>query len=311
MVKKYKALVLSVLLGCCLAFPLAGCSTETYTPAEKTPVVAVPVIGKEGVLRVGVNANNHPFAGQGTAGIVGINVDIAAAIADELGLKLEVVDVGTDPESALESGAIDIAMGIDKTDSTVSFWTSDAYIQSAVALFASSTTTVIPTKDSAPKIAAQTSSMSAWEVNKQFGQDALVSSQDLKTAFSDLSSGLVGYVAADAVIGSFAVKGDFSEDVSIIALMQKPNGYAIGVLDANADLKQMISDTLVTLQGNGMLSLVETKWLGRPIDLSSISLAEGATALPVEEVVDAEEDEATENEEEGEAGSNAVQPNAV
>lgn len=316
MIKRFRTGLLFVIVGCLCACLLAGCSSETYEPQAKTPTISAPIISQDGVLRVGVNANSTPFAGASdTSGIVGINVDIAAAIADELGLKLEVVDVGTDPETALEEGRIDIAMGIDKSDNTLSIWSSEAYIQSAVALFAASPETAVPTQETAPKIAAQTSSMSAWEVNKQFGQDALVASQDLKTAFSDLENGIVNYVAADAVIGSFAANKDSGQAASIVALLQKPSGYGVGVLDSNADLKQIISDTLLKLEGNGLLGLIEIKWLGQPIDLSQLPLTEGAQAVAPTAEEGGEEGEGAEPNEDdpetetaanGEAGSNAV-----
>lgn len=275
--KRIGALVIGALLCCAMVLVFSGCSSETYQPKEKTPSVSTPVVGKEGVLRVGVDANSSPFAGTtSSSGIVGINVDIAAAIADELGLKLEIVDYGSDPAKALSSGNVDIVMGVDESNSTYNFWSSDAYIESAVALFSTDSSAKIPS-DSTSKIAAQTSSMSAWEVNKQFGEESLVSSESLKAAFADLDSGTVDYVAADAVIGSFAANQDGIE-VSLVGLLQKPSGYAIGVSDDNSDLKQAISDTLAKMSENGVIELIEKKWLGAHIDLSKVELSKTAKA---------------------------------
>ena len=68
------------------------------------------------VLRVGVNTQNQPLAGVSTSSqnIVGLDVDIAAYLADSFGLKLELVDVGTDAQAALDGGTVDIVMGVDK-----------------------------------------------------------------------------------------------------------------------------------------------------------------------------------------------------
>ena len=62
-----------------------------------------------------------------------VAADAAAAIADELGLKLEVVDVGSDPEGALSSKRADIVLGIDSSTTDSSYWRSSAYLQSGVA----------------------------------------------------------------------------------------------------------------------------------------------------------------------------------
>ena len=98
-------------------------SQQSYTPPEKSATVSSPTIGKSGTLRVGVNAGSPPLAGSPSSSskIVGIDVDVAAALADQLGLKLEIVDVGTDPEAALKEGKVDVAMGIG-SESDVSFW---------------------------------------------------------------------------------------------------------------------------------------------------------------------------------------------
>ena len=36
---------------------------------------------------------------------------MAAAIADEMGLDLQIIDVGSDPQSAIANGEVDIVMG--------------------------------------------------------------------------------------------------------------------------------------------------------------------------------------------------------
>lgn len=266
-----------ITLAAMVAF-LAGCSGQKpYQPPTATPSISTPVIGKDGVLRVGVNTANAPLAGKTTSSskIVGIDVDVAAALADNLGLKLEVVDVGSDAAKALSDGSVDVVMGIDKSNTTTAFWTSDAYLPTGVALFSTPTNTAIPTNASKPKIAAQVSSKSAWAVTNEFDQGDITTTQDLNGAFSALDSGQVQYVAADAVIGTYAAHNAGS-DATIIALMQKSGGYALGVSNANNDLKKAVGDALSTLQGDGTLATIETKWLGSALDLSQIPLTTGA-----------------------------------
>ena len=217
--KRMKALVCCA-AAACLAMVLAGCSSQqSYTPPEKSATVSSPAIGKSGTLRVGVNAGSPPLAGSPSSSskIVGIDVDVAAALADQLGLKLEIVDVGTDPEAALKEGKVDVAMGIG-SESDVSFWRSPAYLPKGVALFSTPANATVPTKASSPKIAAQVSSTSSWQVTNEFGQDALVSENDLKSAFAALADGSAQYVAADAVIGMYAAHSG-GYDAQIVALM--------------------------------------------------------------------------------------------
>lgn len=322
--KRMKALVCCA-AAACLAMVLAGCSSQqSYTPPEKSATVSSPTIGKSGTLRVGVNAGSPPLAGSPSSSskIVGIDVDVAAALADQLGLKLEIVDVGTDPEAALKEGKVDVAMGIG-SESEVSFWRSPAYLPKGVALFSTSANATVPTKASSPKIAAQVSSTSSWQVTNEFGQDALVSENDLKSAFAALADGSAQYVAADAVIGLYAAhSGDY--DAQIVALMQQPGGYCVGVLEANTELQTAVTSALAALTDGGIVSVIEKKWLGTDIDASSLPLTTGASSSKTDEpkangdgansgdggenAPAAEGDE--EGNVEGNAGRNAVQPTA-
>lgn len=281
--KRLKALAscgIAIACAAVLAAGMAGCSSQqSYAPPEAVPTVSTPAIGQEGVLRVGVNTDSAPLAGQpsGSAKIVGVDVDVAAALADALGLKLEVVDVGSDPETALTEGTVDVVMGVDTSDSDASFWTSQAYLPTAVALFSTPSNATVPTNALQPSVAAQVSSKSAWAVTNEFDQGSITTTQDLKSAFSALESGQVDYVAADAVIGTYAAHSA-GDEVQIVALMQQPSGYAVGVLDGNTELKQAVADALAVIEGNGTVAVIERKWLGTALDLSSTPLTAGATS---------------------------------
>ncbi|MEG2261878.1 MAG: transporter substrate-binding domain-containing protein [Raoultibacter sp.] len=272
--KRRIMLIFSCTLALCVVFALCACASQSYTPPTKTAKVDTPVIGEKKTLRVGVNAQNPPFAVQVSGKIVGLDVDIAAALADELGLTLKIVDVGSDPEGALANGDIDIVMSLDKADTTLTCWLSDPYIQTSVALFAPASTTAAPAVGSAPVIAAQASSMSAWEVNNQFGDASLVSSGDLKSVFSSVETGAAAYVAADAVIGSYVAHTN-SIDSHIVALMKQPSGYCIGITKANTALSTAVSEALKTITTNGMVAVIESKWLGSTLDLTKVPLMEG------------------------------------
>ena len=244
---------------------------------HRLPTAAGIVYAAQGVLRVGVNANNAPLAGQPSSStkIVGIDVDMAAALADQLGLKLEVVDVSTDAAGALTSGKVDVVMGVNKSDSP-SFWTSDTYLPTAVALFAQSSNSTVPANSASTKIAAQVSSNSAWAVTNEFDNSTITTTEDLKSAFSALESGKVQYVAADAVVGSY-VSNNAGMDVHMVALMQQASGYCVGVLDGNTQLKQAVSNALSAMNSNGVSSIIQKKWLGTTMDLSGIKLTAGAS----------------------------------
>ncbi len=272
------ALLMAAALTVAASLPLTGCSSGGgYTPELKSPTVSSPAIGQDGTLRVGVNTDQSPLAGRGNDKIIGIDVDIAAALADEMGLKLSIVDVGSDPVKALQEGTVDIVMGIDGTDSQTDYWTSDEYLPTAIALFAASSTAPVPTKATSPKIGAQSSSKSAWAVNNEFGAESMRSATNLGDAFNQLSNNTVNYVASDAVIGLYAAHRQ-GTDASIVALMSKSSGYCIAVKKTNTELQKAVNDALSTLLSNGTIEVIEKKWLGVALDLEDVPLTAGAQA---------------------------------
>lgn len=267
------ALLIAV-LGLCGCAQVSELSSslfgKPYAPEKLQPTVSTPTIGKEGVLRVGVDASNAPYSTQVSGKLAGIDVDMAAALAAQMGLSLELVDVGSDAEGALKAGTVDVVMSMDSSDSSSSYWLSDPYLQTCVALFSKGQASSVPSASSSVSIEAQAASMSAWEVSNQFGDEALKTVPDLKTAFSDLNDGKVDYVAADAVIGVYITHTTHS-DVQIAALMQKVSGRSIGVLSSNDELKKAVSDALDAINSGGIGSIIEAKWLGSALSLDQYS----------------------------------------
>ncbi len=146
----------------------------------------------------------------------------------------------------------------------------EQYVPTGIALFAlSSSKAGLPAEDANPLIAAQLSSTSAWAVSNTYGDTALKSVVSLSDAFSQLNGGSVKYVAADAIIGMYAayIAG---VDVEIVGMLAQPSGYCIAVSSANADLKTAVEDAVVKLTGNGVVGVIEAKWLGQAIDFTGI-----------------------------------------
>lgn len=253
-----------------MAFMLCGCNgSNNYQPPLKEATVAPPVIGEEGTLRVGVNTENPPLAGMGSGKIIGIDVDIAAALADQLGLKVSIVDVGGDAASFIADGKVDVVLGIDAANAESDYWVSPSYLPTGIALFALTPDAGIPTADSGATFAAQVSSKSAWAVSNEFGQNALTSTDSLSDAFAALQAGTVQYVAADAIIGLYAAHGQGME-VSVVAMLMKPSGYCMAVAADNADLQTAAGDVLTGLVNNGTIDVIERKWLGASVALDGL-----------------------------------------
>lgn len=277
--KRWKIGVLICVVVACACLALTGCEGQKYTPQSKEPTISAAALGQSGTLRVGVNSASAPLAGQtaSSSRIVGIDVDVAAYLADQLGCKVEIVDVGTEPEKALENKTVDVVLGIDASDTDVKYWKSESYLDTSVALFGTAAESAIPTTDSKPKIAAQASSKSSWRVTNLFGEDSLIVQSDLKSAFDALSSGSARYVAADAVIGTYVAFSSGAND-KIVALLQDPTGYCAAVSSSNTELQGAISSAMSKLKSGGMMTIIENKWLGVDLNLNSVTVVKAPTA---------------------------------
>lgn len=290
-----RAMAAALAASLCMTMALAGCTSgETYAPESKDAVVTTPTIGESGVLRVGVDTKNPPLAGTNTSEkIVGVDVDIAAALADSMGLKLSIVDVGSDPEGALADGKVDLVMGIDNSDADGDFWLSDAYLPTGIALFSTSETASVPVAGDGSTFAAQISSKSAWAVSNEFGDEGLSSTTTLVDSFTMLAAGEVDYVASDAVVGSYAA-GSEGIEVSVAAMLLAPSGYCVAVAQDNTELQQLVADLVDELTGNGVIDVIEKKWFGMSLDLNDVKQTAGVPLEPEEDAEGSGEEDADE-----------------
>lgn len=267
--KRASILVLSLVVALCFALSLAGCASNDYKPELKSQTVDDSALNTPGTLRVGVNASNPPYAAEASGSIVGIDVDTAAALADAMGLKLELVDVGTAADQAFTKDSVDIVMGV--TEQNAAYWLSDPYMTSAIALFSLTQNAQAPTASGSFKVAAQSSSMSAWEVTDHYGEGCLENTTDPNAAFDALSTGSVNYVAADSTIGEYVVHTSGIEAYPI-ALLQETTPLHVAVSTNNKALQQAVSQALTSLVNGGVIDVVQGYWLGGKVDISSLKV---------------------------------------
>ena len=265
-------ILVGLFLAACLALSLSGCTLvmSSEAPTLATAKVTTPEISENGVLKVGVNTSQSPLAGMGSTKIVGIDVDIAGALADELGLKVKIVDTGSTPSKSIANGEVDLAFGVDKADAPSGVKLTDPYIPTAVAYFKKQGTNPTSLESGTPKIGAQGSSKSAWTVTNAFGSSAISATTDLAGSFQSLSSGTVEYVAADAVIGMYAANKT-KVDVEIAGIASDASGYCVAIAEKNTTFYSTVSDALAKLVENGTIATIQKKWLGGTVDLTNVT----------------------------------------
>lgn len=270
MKQRLKAVV-AVVAALCMACALCACEEEAYQPTLKDSTVAPEALIEPGKLIVGVDASSYPFAGESGGRISGLNVDVAAALADELGLRLELVDTGMSGLAALGE-QVDILMGVDATDAPEgSCWISQPYLAAGIALFAGGEGASAPVAKDKPVIGAQSQSLSAWLVTDLYGADALSASDDLRAIFQDLKDGALEYAASDMAVGHYLCNG-LSMEAAMVGLLEESSNYCVAVPADNAALQQAVGEALATVEGTGILEVILTRWVGGSFDASGLSL---------------------------------------
>lgn len=252
-----------------LSVALAGCGSIAPSTAETTEKVAAvddSNLVTAGTLTVGLDYTYAPYAGESSGKVVGIDADVASALADEMGLEVAFVDISSDGgPNALANGKCDIFLSYDKTSSSKE--TADylgTYIYDAPSLFAigtSGSTPTIATDMTNKTIACQKDSVSAVAVANKYGTTVLDTQSSLVDAFGELESGSADYVAANGVVGKY-IALSYDDIVWAGSITSSPTEVGIGGDSTNTVLSSAVKTALSTISSNGVLTLVIDKWIG-------------------------------------------------
>ena len=264
-------LVLATVIACCFAF--AACNKET-TGIE------------DGVLNVATNCEFEPFEYlDGSGNPTGIDMDIAAALAKELGLTCKIKDMAFDSVvGSVASGAQDIAMaGLTVTnerkqsvDFTQTYFSSS---QVVIAKNGSAILDVVAASDSEEDINSAIASIEAALKGKKIGVQngttgyAYVSgdSDDYEgigatavgyasgaLAVQALMNGTVDYVIIDAVPASKLVAANEGIKASTVGLTGED--YAFAVKKGNTELWNKINKAMDKLIADGTIETIFSKY---------------------------------------------------
>jgi polar amino acid transport system substrate-binding protein len=275
--------VLAVLL-----LSAAGC-TGGIGAGTLTPKVSPPVIGKAGVLRAAVDLSYPPFAGSVKGQQVGLDIDVAAAIAEKLGLKLEVVDAQPAAAAALvTSGSVDIVLGALTVDAAVARQLAFAgtYASDSAATFASKDASIPADVLSTKRIAVQKDSLAYWLLLDTYGESPLVIVPSLDAAFKAVTSGTADVAAGDALIGAYMLRG--YPTLAFRGQIGSAYPLGVGVAISKPRLEAEVRSALDKLASEGVLETLRGKWFGELAPLkvtdtdasSETSPSSGATTTP-------------------------------
>lgn len=214
-------------------------------------------------LVMATNAEFPPYEYHEGDEIVGIDAEVAALIAEELGMTLEIEDMAFDSVlAAVQSGKADIAMaGITVTDErkmVVNF--SDTYTKA--------TQLVIVAEDSE---IASPDDLTGKTIGVQLGTTGDIYAGDVEDAtveryskgFEAVQALMQGKVDAVVIDGEPAkVFVEENEGIKLLDDAFTEEEYAIAVSKDNEELLEQINAALATLEENGKFDEVLAKYIG-------------------------------------------------
>lgn len=259
----------AMLLALVCALSLAACGSEP-APAETpdaqegdTPADAAVTTVEEEKLHMATNAAFPPYEMTTDAGgFEGIDVDVAAAIAEKLGLELVVDDMDFNSViTAVQQGSSDIAMaGLtvnEERKQNVDFTTSYATGVQVVIVKQGSDITLDNLGDQ--MIGTQESTTGYIYCSDEFGEDHVIAYTNGATAVQSLLAGSVDCVVIDNEPAKAFVEAN--PDLTILDTEYAVEDYAIGVAKENSALLEAVDTALQELIADGTVQSIVDKYI--------------------------------------------------
>ena len=283
--KNFKKLALMGLTAVMSLSLLAACgggtsgSAETPAGSSETPAVEnseTPAATgefttvEEGKLHMSTNAAFPPYEmTTDDGGFEGIDVEVAQAIAEKLGLELVVDDMGFDAAlTAVQTGQSDIAMaGITVTDERLEIMDfSDSYATGVQVVIVKEDSPIQSVDDlaNAEMIGCQTATTgyiycSDTPENGGYGEDHVTAYENGALAVMALVNGQVDAVVIDnEPAKSFVAQ---NEGLKILDTEFAVEDYAIAFAKGNTALKDAVNTALSELIADGTVQSIVDKYI--------------------------------------------------
>ena len=243
----------------------AASSVAASSEAASTSASAAELTTVEaGKLTMATNAAFPPYEMTTDAGAFeGIDIDTAQAIADKLGLELQIDDMDFDAALlSVQQGKADIAMaGVTVTDERKNVMDfSDSYATGIQSIIVPEGSDIASPDDLAgKKIGTQRGTTGYIYCSDDFGDDAVVAYDDGLTAVQALNNGQV-----DAVVIDNAPAKEFvaaNPGLVLLDTSYAEEDYAIGMAKGNTALEDAVNAALEELKADGTLQSIVDKYI--------------------------------------------------
>ena len=248
----------------------SSAASETSTASEAASSAAAETaasgdykLATAGTLTMGTNATFPPYEYYDGDTVVGIDAEICQAIADKLGLKLEIQDMDfSSLVAAVQSGKIDIsAAGMTVTEDrlkNVDF--TDSYSTGVQVVIVPEDSDIQSVDDMEGKlIGVQDATTGHIYCSDDFGDENVIPYNSGAMAVQALKDGKVDCVVIDQQPAKSFVEAN--EGLKILDTEYVTEDYAIAVAKDNTALKDAINAALKELKDDGTIQSILDKYI--------------------------------------------------
>ena len=235
-------------------------SSEAASETETAELSTV----EPGKLIMSTNAAFPPYEMTTDSGeFEGIDIETAQAIADKLGLELQIDDMDFDAALlAVQQGKSDMVMaGVTVTDERQNVMDfTDSYATGIQSIIVKEDSDIASVDDLAgKKIGTQRGTTGYLYCSDDFGDENVVAYDDGLTAVQMLNNGQVDCVVIDNAPAKEFVAAN--PGLKLLDTAYVEEDYAIGVGKGNTELKDAINTALEELKADGTLQAIVDKYI--------------------------------------------------
>lgn len=254
---KRKSLIVVLCIALIAALCLSGCGQQSV----------MSKIEKNKAVIWGTNAEFMPFEGKDSSGnVIGIDAEIAAKIAEKMGVELKVEDMAFDSlPAALSSGKIDfIGAGFTADEErlkTMDF--TDPYYTACQIVLVQEGNTDITSKDAlkGKKIGVQNSTTGDVKVASLIEGADVQRYDSVQLAAQDLANGKIDAVIADNLPSLLLVKNIAGLKV-VDGITYEDEHYGLAVKKGETELLKKLNEVIKEMIDNGEIDALVDKYNG-------------------------------------------------
>ena len=243
--------------------PAASSEAASSEAASETETAELSTV-EPGKLIMSTNAAFPPYEMTTDSGeFEGIDIETAQAIADKLGLELQIDDMDFDAALlAVQQGKSDMVMaGVTVTDERQNVMDfTDSYATGIQSIIVKEDSDIASVDDLAgKKIGTQRGTTGYLYCSDDFGDENVVAYDNGLTAVQMLNNGQVDCVVIDNAPAKEFVAAN--PGLKLLDTAYVEENYAIGVGKGNTELKDAINTALEELKADGTLQAIVDKYI--------------------------------------------------